>query len=161
MCRTFALAVFILLVAACTADLSPGSILVEVDGLAGHGGEHLAGVLVDEQRPPEGVAGFAVVVPNDHYTASIVMGHVKEEWGDGDELWPWPRGKAAVPPGEYLLILAVGTDYCCYSRWAPAASPGLKTCLLPVVVGAEPVTIRIENVRQAAEDHWCTGVTQS
>ena len=159
--RHATLALGLLLSAACSVDLPSGSVLIEVDGLAGHGGEHLAGVLIDEQRPPEGVAGFAVVVPSDIYTGSIVMGQVTDEWGDGDELWPWPVGKAVVPPGEYVLVLAVGTDYCCHSRWTPALSPGLETCLLPVVVGAEPVTIRIENVRQAAEDHTCAGVSQS
>jgi hypothetical protein len=67
-----------------------------------------------------------------------------EDWSDG--MWPWPTGTARVPAGDYTLWLWTGKDYCCYSRWVPAASPGLRFCELRVSTTGQDQTVYVTDI---------------
>jgi hypothetical protein len=132
---------------------SGGSITVALTDLAGHEGEHVAGVLLKDYPGPDstGVAGFVTPI-DDPFTQQQVLGNVREQWpepinpetGMG---WPWPRGVAHVPPGDYTLMLWAAKDnFCCYSRWVPAQTPGLTGCQLGITATGEPQTITIKGL---------------
>ena len=145
-----------------------GAITVVITDLTDAAGNDLAGVLMsyDGESPGApswapgaykwgGVAGFATTVDADPFSASQTLGEVTEEdtaqWDDG--LWPWPTGTASVPAGDYVLALWTGKDYCCYSRWAPAASPGLRGCELQVATTGQAQTIYVTDI--PSEDGPC------
>ena len=88
-----------------------------------------------------------MIPDSDPYSGLHVLGAVTEEWGDFETgLWPWAFGKADGPPGDYTLTLWVGNDMCCYSRWMPEESPGLRFCELQVTTTGEGQTIRVNNI---------------
>lgn len=127
------------------------SVLVEITNLVGSTDDHLAGVLMKrldrDGYPWDGVAGFATIADSDPYSGVHVLGEVSEEWGNPDTgLWPWPSGVAEIPPGDYTLQLWVGKDFCCYNRWVPADTPGLRFCEVQVTITGQDQTIRVENI---------------
>lgn len=138
-----------------------GVITVVVSDLTNAAGQDFAGVLMGywaetpgaQSWAPgapawHGVAGFATTVDTDSFATSQPLGNVVEEWPDdpSDGLWPWPTGTARVPAGDYGLWLWTGKDHCCYSRWAPAASPGLRGCELRVSTTGRDQTIYIKDI---------------
>ncbi len=133
---------------------SGGVVTVVVSDLTDALGNDLAGVLMayDAESPKaykwDGVAGFAVTVDADPFSTSQPLGDVAQEWAkdSDDALWPWPSGTAMVPAGDYSLTLWTGKDYCCYSRWVPADSPGLRFCELSVSLTGHDQTIYIADV---------------
>lgn len=135
-----------------------GVITIEITNLVGAEGQDLAGVLMhyDPESPGaykwDGVAGFAVAADADPFSTSVTLGNVDADWGEGAGMWPWASGVATVPAGEYSLQLWSGTDYCCYSRWMPAATPGLRGCEMTVKTTGHDQTIRIAGF---SDDYRC------
>lgn len=133
---------------------SGGAITVVVSHLTDAADDDLSGVLMyyDAESPEvykwDGLAGFVTAVDADPFWTSQTLGNVADEWADdmSDGLWPWPTGTATVPAGDYSLWLWTGTDYCCYSRWAPAASPGLRGCELRVSTTGQDQTIYVRDI---------------
>jgi hypothetical protein len=131
-----------------------GVVTVVVSDLTDALGNDLAGVLMsyDAESPQaykwEGVAGFAVTVDADPFSSSETLGDVTEAWAKdpSDGQWPWPSGTATIPAGDYSLQLWTGKDYCCYSRWVPAASPGLRFCELRVTTTGQDQTIYVKDI---------------
>lgn len=131
-----------------------GSIGVALTDLAGHDGEHVAGVLLRDYPGPAftGVAGFVTTIDSDPFTQLVVLGNVAEQWpaqldpGTGMG-WPWPTGVADVPPGDYTLAVWMAEDnFCCFSRWVPADTPGLTGCQVRVTATGEPRTITVDRL---------------
>jgi hypothetical protein len=129
-----------------TPAVQHGTVSVDVSDLVGFSGSQLAGVLLNRRSPPDGIAGSAVTVNSDPFSDVQVLGHVDEEWGEAPGLWPWAFGVAEVPAGDYTLRLAIGTDFCCYSRWMPAETPDLRICDLRVTTTGEDQVIRITGI---------------
>ena len=132
-----------------SAEPRLGTVSVEFADLEGHAGDQLAGVLLsDTAMGGTAVGGFAVTVDSDPFSDVQVLGNVDEEWGDADEdeLWPWPTGEMTIPAGTYTLRLASGADYCCYSRWMPAATPGLRLCDVTVTTTGDDQVILITEI---------------
>ena len=126
-----------------------GVVAVEVSNLVGSSGSHLGGVLMRGQDGEgwDGVAGFAVIPDSYPYSGLHVLGEVNDEWGDLETgLWPWAFGTADIPPGDYTLTLWIGKDFCCYSRWMPASSPGLRFCEMEVTMTGEGQIIRVGDI---------------
>lgn len=131
-----------------------GTITVNVSNLTDGLGDDLAGVLMtyDATSPSEykweGVAGFTVAVDSDPFSTAQVLGEVTEAWPDdlSAGMWPWAHGEAKIPAGDYTLWLWSGTDYCCDSRWMPAASTGLRGCELPVSTTGQDQTIHVTDI---------------
>lgn len=131
-----------------------GVVTIVVSDLTDALGNELAGVLMsyDAESPAvykwDGVAGFAVAVDADPFSTSQPLGEVTEAWAEepSDGMWPWPAGTARVPAGDYSLQLWTGKDYCCYSRWMPAASPGLRGCELRVSTTGQDQTIYVTDI---------------
>jgi hypothetical protein len=131
-----------------------GAITIVVTDLTDAVGNDLSGVLMSyEANAPEsykwdGVAGLATTVDADPFWTSQALGEVTDGWAEdpSDGLWPWPTGTASVPAGDYSLWLWTGKDYCCYSRWAPAASPGLRGCELRVSTTGRDQTIYVKDI---------------
>ena len=131
-----------------------GVVTVVVSDLTDAAGNDLAGVLMsyDAQSPDDykwdGVAGFATTVDADSLSTSQTFGEVTEAWPEdpSEGLWPWPTGTASVPAGDYTLWLWTGKDYCCYSRWVPAATPGLRFCELRVSTTGQDQTIYVTDI---------------
>lgn len=131
-----------------------GVVTVVVTDLTDAAGNDLAGVLMSynpaspDDYKWDGVAGFAVAVDADPFSTSQPLGEVTEaspeDWNDG--MWPWPTGTARVPDGDYTLRLFTGKDYCCYSRWVPAAIPGLRDCELRVSTTGQDQTIYVTDI---------------
>jgi hypothetical protein len=136
------------------SESSVGSITVALTDLVGHEGEHVAGVLLKDYPGPDftGVAGFVTPIDSDPFTQQQLLGNVPEQWPEpiNPETamgWPWPRGVADVPPGDYTLMLWAAKDnFCCYSQWIPAQTPGLTHCQLGVTTTGEPKTITIKGL---------------
>ena len=131
-----------------------GVVTVVVSDLTDAAGNDLAGVLMsyDAASPDaykwDGVAGFATPVDADSLSTSQTFGEVTEAWPEdpSEGLWPWPTGTASVPAGDYTLWLWTGKDYCCYSRWVPAATPGLRFCELRVSTTGQDQTIHVTDI---------------
>ena len=131
-----------------------GAIAVVVTDLTDAYGNDLAGVLMSygADAPQSygwgGVAGFTTTVDADPFSTSQTLGEVTEVWPEdpNDGLWPWATGKASVPEGDYSLWLWTGKDYCCYSRWMPAESPGLRGCELRVSTTGQDQTIYVKDI---------------
>lgn len=131
-----------------------GVVTVEVSELTDAAGSQLAGVLMsyDAESPEsykwDGVAGFTTTVDADLFSATLALGDVRDAWSDDprDGQWPWPSGTAAIPAGDYSLQLWTGKDFCCYSRWMPAASPGLRGCELRVSTTGQDQTIYVKDI---------------
>ena len=131
-----------------------GVVTVVVSDLTDAAGNQLAGVLMsyDAESPEtykwDGVAGFTTTVDADRFSATLALGDVTDAWSDdpSDGEWPWPSGTATVPAGDYSLQLWTGTDFCCYSRWTPAASPDLRGCELRVSTTGQNQTIYIKDI---------------
>ena len=144
---------------------SGGSITVALTDLAGHEGEHVAGVLLKDYPGPDvtGVAGFVTPIDSDPFTQQQVLGNVPEQWPEpiNPETaigWPWPRGVADVPPGDYTLMLWAARDnFCCYSQWIPAQTAGLTGCQLRVTTTGEPQTVTIKGLSNNFE-RICTSM---
>jgi len=124
---------------------------VALADLAGHEGDHVAGVLLKDYPGPAftGVAGFVTPIDSDPFTQEQVLGNVPAEFpSESDGMgWPWPTGVANVPPGDYTLMLWAAKDnFCCYSQWIPAQTRGLTGCQLGVTATGEPQTITIKGL---------------
>jgi hypothetical protein len=132
-----------------------GSITVALAGLAGHEGEHVAGVLLKDLPGPgqdyTGVAGFVTTIDADPFTQQLVLGNVSDDYWppEADGIgWPWPTGVADVPPGVYTLKLwAVEDNTHCSYPYRPAPTPGITRCRLRcqlrVTATGTPQTITI------------------
>lgn len=134
-----------------TSTAPPGSITVALTDLAGHEGEHVAGVLLKgfPGADTTGVAGFWTRIDADPFTQQLVLGNVPQEFPDEPDGmgWPWPAGVADIPPGDYTLAVWMAKDnFCCYSQWLPALTTGLTGCETQVTATGEPQTITVENL---------------
>lgn len=131
-----------------------GVVTVVVSDLTDAVGNELAGVLMsyDAESPEtykwDGVGGFTTTVDTDPFSASLALGDVADAWSEdpSDGQWPWPSGTARIAAGDYSLQLWTGTDFCCYGRWVPAASPGLRGCELRVSTTGQDQTIYIKDI---------------
>jgi hypothetical protein len=135
-----------------------GRVTVDISELVGSLGDELAGVLMaysnldDPELAAEGrwrgVAGFAVEVDADPFSTSQVLGVVESAFPEDPSsgMWPWASGEAEIPAGDYTLWLWTGTDYCCYNRWKPADTPGLRGCEFQVSASGEDQTIHIKDI---------------
>jgi len=127
-----------------------GVVTVVISDLTDAAGNEFAGVLMshDAESGWDGVAGFATTVDADPFSTTQTLGDVAEAWSDdpSDGQWPWPSGTATIPAGDYSLWLFTGTDYCCYSRWMPAGSPGLRGCELRVSTTGQDQTIYVKDI---------------
>ncbi|MDH3705158.1 MAG: hypothetical protein OES57_03785 [Acidimicrobiia bacterium] len=132
------------------------TVSVAVSDLETASGTELAGVLLsDTSAGGTAVAAFAVVVDADPFSHVEPLGNVSEEVDDetaDSGLWPWPTGVASVPAGTYTLRVALGTDYCCYSRWVPADTPDLRLCDVEVTITGKDQTIEITDIPMVADD---------
>ena len=133
-----------------------GTITVEVSNLSGSLGYELAGVLMawayDPASPSayrwDGVGGFAVTVDDDPFATSQVLGAVDDEFPSDSSggMWPWASGEAKIPAGEYTLWLSAGEDLCCYNRWVPAGSPGLRFCEFRIATTGQDQVVHIADI---------------
>jgi hypothetical protein len=137
--------------AALQGQAAQPTVSIAVSELEGNVGEQLAGVLLAgaaDGGVGEGVAGFAVRLDDVPYSGVTVLGEVDPAFDEPDAagMWPWPHDVAHVAPGEYVLRVALGDEYCCYSRWVPAADPGLRLCDVPVTISGADQVIEITEI---------------
>jgi hypothetical protein len=138
-------------------DPVPGTVTIEVEGLIGHLGDGLSGLL--QQYDPESgtepssgiltenIASFAVDVDTDPFSTSQVLRDID---ADSDEYafsegWRYLRGEAAIPAGIYRLTVWVGPDHCCFLYLAPPEDPAQR-CQMWVTVTGKGQTINVKEL---------------
>ena len=133
-----------------------GTVTIQVLDLEATVGEQLGGALLgDTDFGGTGVAGFTAIVDADPFSTVEVLGEVTQDWPSPDEAnqteWPWATGVAKVPAGSYVLRLVIGNDYCCYSRWVPALTPGLRLCEVEISTTGEDHVVEITGIPKDPE----------
>ncbi|MEA3511252.1 MAG: hypothetical protein U9R51_07445 [Actinomycetota bacterium] len=133
------------------------SVTIEVEGLAGHLGEGLSGLLqrydpdadIDPTSGilPENIASFAVEVDADPFSTSQVLRDIDvgpEEYAFA-EGWRYLKGEAAIAAGVYRLTVWVGPDYCCFLYTSSPEVPAQR-CQMWVTVTGEGQTIHVKEL---------------
>jgi hypothetical protein len=125
-----------------TASATPvpqHNVEVHLQGIRGSEGKLVAGVLfrakdLTDIRDKSGVGGFGVRVDDDPFSFSAPI-------NDGSTgFMPFLKGPLAdVSPGPYTLLMWRGPTLGGYTKWVPAAEPGLTFCPVQFeVVGDDP-----------------------
>lgn len=113
---------------------------VRLQGIRDAEGKVVAGVLfrakaLTDIRYTNAVGGFGVRVDDDPFSfvAAINDGSIG--------FMPFLKGPLAdVGPGTYTLLMLRGPTLGPFTKWFPAAEPGLTGCPVQVEVGDDPVT---------------------
>lgn len=134
-----------------------GPVTVEIEGLTGHLGDGLSGLL--QRHDPESdidpssgllaenIASFAVAVDADPFSTSQVLRDIEvgpEEFAFA-EGWRYLGGEAAIPAGVYRLTVWAGPEYCCFLYSSPPEVPA-RRCQMWVTVTGEGQTIHIKQL---------------
>jgi hypothetical protein len=138
-------------------DPASGTVTIELEGLTGHLGDGLSGLLQQydpesETEPSSGIlteniASFAVDVDTDPFSTSQVLRDID---ADSDEYafsegWRYLGGEAAIPSGIYRLTVWVGPDHCCFLYLAPPEDPAQR-CQMWVTVTGKGQTIHVKEL---------------
>lgn len=144
-----------------------GTVTVTVTGITGHDGDELVGLL----HPTGGwavegsAAGFALVVDDDPFEATVTLGALDEAWPETPtEGWPWPEGVALLARGSYVLDVWMGGRLCCYDRFLPGWSADLHACGVRAVTvrAGEETTVEIPGIpKHGGEQVDCPAATTS
>jgi hypothetical protein len=138
-------------------DPVQGTVTIEVEGLTGHLGDGLSGLLQQydpesETEPSSGIlteniASFAVDVDTDPFSTSQVLRDIDaypDEYAFS-EGWRYLRGEAAIPAGIYRLTVWVGPEHCCFLYLAPPEDPAQR-CQMWVTVTGKGQTIHVKEL---------------
>ncbi|MEN8115267.1 MAG: hypothetical protein ABFS21_12865 [Actinomycetota bacterium] len=139
------------------APAPSGVVTVEFEGLPGHFGDGLSGLLQaddpDSDIDPstgllsDNVAAFAVEIDSDPFSTSQVLRHITT--GDDEYAFNEPSrylgGEAAIPPGVYRLTVWASPDYCCFLYDAPPETPAQR-CQMWVAITGDEQTIHVKNL---------------
>jgi hypothetical protein len=127
-----------------TVSTSPGAthrVEVRLTAIRGAEGDVVAGILYRGKNLPEAflvknvVGGFGAEVDDDPFSLVATI-------NDGSTgMIPFLEGPPAdVSPGAYFLMMWRGPSLGPYSKWVPAAEPGLTGCPAQLEVGDGAVT---------------------
>jgi hypothetical protein len=125
-----------------------GTVIVRLSTIGHAPGDRVAGVLFRGRssqalRDTRAVGGFGVATGPSPLTVTRTIKR-KTALGAGDAFPYVDDVPVRLSQGWYTLLLWRGPTLDPYSRWFPAAEPGLAVCQVPVyVVAGSPTTIEV------------------